>query len=345
MNQDPLVSIVTPVYNGERYLRKCIESVLTQTYSNWDYTVVNNASTDTTLEIALEYAARDSRVRIHTNDTHVRINANYNTAFRQISPRSKYCKVVAADDWLAPDCVERMVDVAETHPTVAIVGAYGLKGSLVEWVGLPYPSTVVPGDVPCLLRLVKGIDVFGAATALLYRSDSIRARDPFFDEANFHADSQACLEILKDRDYGFVHQVLTYRRDDDVGSMAAVSEEFKTIFFAILNDLVTCGPFYLDDAQLQRCIERQLNEYYRYLASQLFRGRDRRFWKLHSAKLAAAGYPLNLRRLAVSCLSHVSNILLNPKSSVEKLVERRRERRRESGKDHQTQGLGFLIQK
>src|SRR5689334_20495375 len=102
--RNPLVSIVTPVYNGEAYLRECIESVLSQTYSNWDYTIVNNCSTDRTLEIAEEYAARDSRIRICSGDTFVRVVENHNRAFRQISPKSAYCKVLAADDWLFPEC-------------------------------------------------------------------------------------------------------------------------------------------------------------------------------------------------------------------------------------------------
>src|SRR5438445_8622580 len=80
----PLVSVVTPVYNGEDYLRDCIESVLAQTYTDWDYTIVNNCSTDRTLDIAREYADRDPRIRIHSNETFVRQIKNYNIAFRQI---------------------------------------------------------------------------------------------------------------------------------------------------------------------------------------------------------------------------------------------------------------------
>ncbi|MGE0406800.1 MAG: glycosyltransferase family 2 protein, partial [Candidatus Korobacteraceae bacterium] len=62
----PLVSIITPVYNGEEFLVECIESVLAQTYQNWEYIIVNNHSKDRSLEIAEEYARRDPRVRVVT---------------------------------------------------------------------------------------------------------------------------------------------------------------------------------------------------------------------------------------------------------------------------------------
>lgn len=325
----PLVSVLTPVYNGALYLRRCIESVLAQTYCNWEYTVVNNCSTDRTFTIALEYASKDPRIRVHDNECFLRINANYNNAFRQMSPHSKYCKVVAADDWLGPDCIEQMVRVAEEHPSVAIVGAYGLKGAHVEWEGLPYPSTVVAGRVPCRLRLLEGKDVFGAATAVLYRTDIVRSRDSFFDESNFHADSQACLEMLADRDYGFVHQVLTFRRSEDQDSMGSFSEEFRTIYFAILNDLVRYGPSYLSAKELTRRIREHLQEYYLLLGRELVKGRSSRFWKLHREKLAAAGYPLSKLRLLAAALSYVSSVALNPKRSAEILVRRLRERFRD----------------
>src|SRR4051812_16288926 len=105
---NPLVSIVTPVYNGEEHLRECIESVLSQSYINWDYTIVNNCSTDRTLEIAQEYAARNSRIRVRNNETFVGVMESHNRALRQISPESKYCKVVGADDWIFPHCIEKM---------------------------------------------------------------------------------------------------------------------------------------------------------------------------------------------------------------------------------------------
>src|ERR1700722_1026926 len=84
----PLVSIVTPMYNNAEYLAECIESVLSQTYQNWDYLIVNNRSTDGSAEIARRYAAQHPRIRVHDNTEFLPVVANHNLAMRQISPAS-----------------------------------------------------------------------------------------------------------------------------------------------------------------------------------------------------------------------------------------------------------------
>src|SRR5262245_33791133 len=124
----PLVSVVTPVYNAAEYLQECIESVRAQTYQNWDYTIVDNCSTDGSAAIARRYAAMDSRIRVCRNAHFLPAIPNHNAALREISTASKYCKVVFGDDWLFPECLQRMVVVAEAHPSVGIVGAYCLEG-------------------------------------------------------------------------------------------------------------------------------------------------------------------------------------------------------------------------
>lgn len=320
----PLVSVVTPVLNGEPHLRECIESVLAQTYPCWDYTIVDNCSTDRTFDIAREYAARDPRVRVHCNESPARVIENHNIAFRQISPNSKYCKVVAADDWLFPDCLEKMVRLAEEHPGVAIVGAYGLRGTRVEWTGLPYSSPVVAGREPCRTRLLGGQDVFGAPTSVLYRSDIVRSRPAFFNESNFHGDSEACFEFLEHHDFGFVHQVLTFRREEREGSMGWLARTMGVHRAASLAELVVYGPRYLTAAELERRTQEQLRDYYRYLGIHVFKRRDRAFWSLHGGKLAALGYPLSRARLAAAALAYVSRLVLHPKRTAEALARRLR---------------------
>src|SRR5260370_9114410 len=123
----PLVSVVTPVYNGAQYLSESIESVLAQTYQNWELIVVNNCSTDDSVEIARRYAAKDERIRIVENEKFLRVIPNHNHALRCISPESKFVKIVFADDWIFPNCLEEMVSLGVKHPSVGIFGAYVLQ--------------------------------------------------------------------------------------------------------------------------------------------------------------------------------------------------------------------------
>src|SRR5438552_13074119 len=92
--EQPLVSVLTPVYNGADFIAECIESVLNQTYQNYEYIIVNNCSKDRTLEIAQECAAKDNRIKIHDNTDFVGVIDNHNLAFGLMSPQAKYCKVV-----------------------------------------------------------------------------------------------------------------------------------------------------------------------------------------------------------------------------------------------------------
>lgn len=319
--QQPLVSVVTPVYNGEHYLRECIDSVLAQTYANWDYTIVNNCSTDRTLDIAREYAARDSRIRIHDNETFVRVIPNHNIAFRQIAPHSKYCKVVQADDWLFPECIEKMVGLAEEHPTVAIVGSYGLRGKAVAWDGLPYPSTVVTGRDICRAKLLDGIYVFGAPTSLLFRSDIVRSRDSFYNESFLNADKEVCLEFLQHHDFGFVHQVLTFTRVREE-SMTSMSDALQMTWPSVLYDLVKYGPKYLSEDELKRLVDEHLRRYYRFLGEQVYRRRGHEFWSFHRGKLATLGYPLNPLRVTATAIDCALDRILNPKRTAEAVIRR-----------------------
>ena len=321
-----LVSVVTPVYNGERYLRECIESVLAQTYEHWEYILVNNCSTDRTLAIAEEYAARDPRIRVHDNAEFVRAIPNHNIALRAISPESRYCKPLGADDWLFPDCLAQMVALAEEHPSVAVVGAYALYGlpdAPIAWTGLPYPSTVVTGAEACRLRLLGGPYVFGTPTAVLYRSDVVRGRDPFYNEANFHADSEVCFDVLERNDFGFVHQVLTYRRMQD-GSLTTRSQDLNTYLPGVLLELVRYGPKYLTPAELEARIRAHLRDYYRYLGKQVYRRRGRDLWRYHRDKLADLGFPLRRTRVTAAALGIAVDALLNPKATAEAALRRLR---------------------
>jgi glycosyltransferase involved in cell wall biosynthesis len=294
----PLVSIVTPAFNEEEHLSECLESVLGQTYSNWECTIANNCSTDGTLAIAQKYAASDPRIRIFTNDTLIPALANFNSALRQIIPTSKYCKMVMADDWMFPECLERMVAVMEEHPSIGIVGAYGLDGQSVLYAGLPYPSHFVPGREICRQRLLGGPYIFGSPTSVLFRSDLVRSHDPFYNELNVQADSEACFELLKESDFGFVHQVLTFSRNRRPTSRLEASRELNTLASGILHEVMLYGPYYLAPQEYADCLKATISKYYDFLAVSLIERRPRAFWDYHKQKLKEEGVGFSRTHLA-----------------------------------------------
>jgi len=318
----PLVSVVTPVYNEEQHLAECIESVLAQTYHNWDYTIVDNCSTDGSLEVARRYAAQDRRIRIHRNQDFMAVIPNHNVALRQVSPQSKYCKMVLGDDWIFPNCLKQMVAVAEAHPSIGIVGGYTLEGEHVTSTGLPWPSPVVCGREIGRRHLLEGLYVFGSANAVLYRADLVRNHDPFYNEANIHADTEVCFKLLKTCDFGFVHQILTFTRVRP-RSLNATSQMLQTSFASMLQLLVTHAPWYLTREECDARITKHLAKYYRFLGKSLMLGREKQFWDYHKAELTNAGIGFNRMSLARGALAVLCDAALNPKDTMEWLMRRR----------------------
>ena len=113
-----LVSVVLPVYNGERDLKKSIESVLNQTYKNLELILVNDGSTDGTLEIMESFAAKDSRIRI-INQENKKLPTALSVGFREA--KGEFFTWTSADNIMLPDCLEIMVDDLKRKPDVAMV--------------------------------------------------------------------------------------------------------------------------------------------------------------------------------------------------------------------------------
>lgn len=113
------VSILVAVYNTEKYLRECLDSLLNQTYSNLQVICIDDASTDGSLEILKEYAERDDRILVLQNEMNLGQSKSRNHGLKYAD--GQYCGMVDSDDWLALDAIERIVDVFENYPQVDTV--------------------------------------------------------------------------------------------------------------------------------------------------------------------------------------------------------------------------------
>src|SRR3954447_23593557 len=151
---DSFVSVVTPVYNDEPYLEECIKSVLAQGHQDFEYIIGDNHSKDRSGEIAKDYATKDSRIRVVSPPEFLPQAKNFNFVLRQIDGRAKYCKMLLSDDWMYPQCLRQMIEVAERNPHIALVSAYRLIGNRPDCFGVPVERSSFPGKEVCRWQLL-----------------------------------------------------------------------------------------------------------------------------------------------------------------------------------------------
>ena len=121
MNQaeQPLVSIGLPVFNGEDFLENALDSILSQTYSNIEVIVCDNASTDRTSSIVAIYNEKDDRIKYHRQDINIGAAGNYNSTF-ELS-KGKYFKWAAHDDVMHENYIEQCVQILESDSSTSLV--------------------------------------------------------------------------------------------------------------------------------------------------------------------------------------------------------------------------------
>ena len=118
MGQHPCVSIDMPLYNAEKFLEETLDSLLAQTFDDFEIIISDNASTDRTAFICHSYMSKDSRIRYVRNETNLGAAFNYNRTFELSS--GKYFKWAASDDLCAPDYLAKCVSVLEAHPETVL---------------------------------------------------------------------------------------------------------------------------------------------------------------------------------------------------------------------------------
>ena len=162
MNGAPAVSVLVTAYNRERYIAAALDSVLAQTFTDFEVIVTDNQSTDRTVDIAREYERRDSRVKVFVNDRNLGQFGNRNHA--ATLARGRYIKYHDSDDLMYPHCLSVMVPLLEAEPRAG----FALSTSRY-WPGGPEPMLLTPRQ--CYQREWLGFGLFmcGPASALFRR--------------------------------------------------------------------------------------------------------------------------------------------------------------------------------
>jgi len=116
---EKLVSIVLPTYNGDKFLKESIESVLNQTYKNFELIIINDCSTDNTLKIAQSFAADDNRIKVYSNEVNLKLPESLNAGFAKA--KGEYFTWTSDDNMFKENAIEYMVNYLENHKNIDMV--------------------------------------------------------------------------------------------------------------------------------------------------------------------------------------------------------------------------------
>ncbi|NVM45463.1 MAG: glycosyltransferase [Candidatus Lokiarchaeota archaeon] len=123
MRELPFVTVFTPNYNKSKYLPETIESVLQQTYKNFEYIIVDDCSTDDSWDIIRTYASKDERIKPYRNEENLKIVKTRNKGFQFSSKEAKYYAILDSDDVSAPERLEKQVTFLEENPLYGLIGS------------------------------------------------------------------------------------------------------------------------------------------------------------------------------------------------------------------------------
>ena len=160
----PSVSILTTVYNREKYIAACIDSVLASSYQDWELIIVDDVSTDMSAAIAKSYEKKDARIKLYVNDKNLGDYPNRNKAASYA--KGKYIKYLDADDIIYPHGLEVMVHTMEQFPEAGL----GISQKVAEDIK-PYPFLMDPKETFTREFLMRGVLGLGP-TGTIIRSDA-----------------------------------------------------------------------------------------------------------------------------------------------------------------------------
>ncbi|GAB4128585.1 MAG: hypothetical protein OHK0045_03000 [Raineya sp.] len=175
----PLVSVVMPVYNAEKFLAEAIESILNQTFTDFEFLIFNDGSTDNSLKIIQQYQRKDSRIKLVYNGENKGYVFHLNEGIRL--SKGKYIARMDADDIALPERFTKQVSFLEANPE------YVLCGSLVRMIGKQNHVLHLPSeDVDIRLKMLY-INPF-AHPSVMMRKETLIKHSIYYNEAAMPAE-------------------------------------------------------------------------------------------------------------------------------------------------------------
>jgi glycosyltransferase involved in cell wall biosynthesis len=219
----PLVSICIPVYNGEPYIYRTLESALNQTYKNIEILIFDNCSTDKTADIINTF--NDIRIAYHLNDKNYDMYTNWQKCLE--AANGEFIKLLCADDLLKPNAIEAQADVLINNSDVSlcITATYIINEfDNITMKRQLYKETLkVSGRTIAKKSLLKGRNIYGESSSILFRKDKSIQIGKFNDELCYSGDLDYWMRLSY---FGNVYYINEFLSDYRISSTNATSNYF-----------------------------------------------------------------------------------------------------------------------
>jgi len=258
----PKISIIVPVYNVEKYLHKCMDSLVNQTFAHIEMIVVNDGSTDSSLEILRNYAKQDSRIVV-IDKVNEGVSLARNTALKYII--GEYVMFVDSDDWIELDTCEKVLERINQYKCDVIMWSYIREFTTVSVPKMIFQQDIIydeegvktnlhrrfVGAIGSELVKPENLDALCTIWGKLYKTSIIKENNITFDdirEIGTYEDGIFNLHLFQYvRKAVFINQYFYhYRKDND----SSLTSQYKSLFkerWIALFDLI---ENYIDDHQL-----------------------------------------------------------------------------------------------
>ncbi|MCQ2516090.1 MAG: glycosyltransferase [Saccharofermentans sp.] len=210
----PVVSICLPIYNGARFLKIAIESVLNQTYSNFELIICDDCSSDNSPEIVEKY--NDSRIKFYKNEKNLGLVGNWNNSFSYAT--GKYIKLMMQDDYLYPNAIAKQVELLELYPQASLcignTSVINENGDVVCNRNRFNKDGVIDGRM-FAKKALRGRNLFCEPPNVMFRKETVNRVGEFDNSFTYAPDWDFCISISSIGDVAYTNdKVMDFRISD-----------------------------------------------------------------------------------------------------------------------------------
>jgi glycosyltransferase involved in cell wall biosynthesis len=198
MSPEPSVSVCIPCYNGDQFVGRTIESVLAQSFTNFELILVDDQSTDDTVSVLKSFS--DPRIRLFLNEHNMGLGPSWKSALSQST--AKYVKLLCDDDLLHPDCLAKQVQLLEdpSHSEVVLAvcnrKVIDSNGRVILEKRLPFPCGRIDGATLVRKSIRWGANLVGEPAVGLFRRDALLRSTTWKATNSYYADLDLWTQLL-----------------------------------------------------------------------------------------------------------------------------------------------------